>query len=100
MIFDCILGPTLNDLSYVCPAIANTPVSLYQLRLLVFAPSFSLDVRSQLVVPPLATLFANTSRKVLGNHTPVPFPMLRDKPGQQLELEYISMHALRAEATT
>jgi hypothetical protein len=80
VVFNCVLSAPLNALGDVGPVVAQLLVCGNELRLLGGVPGIALDVRAQLVVPPLAALLADAAWKATGNKAPVAFAVLLDQP--------------------
>lgn len=70
MVFDGVVRAALEVLRDDGPLILLHPVLDKQNEFLFQAPLVLLDARVQVVVPPLATLFANASREVMGDMGP------------------------------
>ena len=80
MIFNRIFRPSRYQLCNIRPFITQFLMCVDQQLLFCLVPGVSLDIRSQLVVPPLSTLLADPPREISRYEAPVSFAMLMNKP--------------------
>ena len=76
MVLDCIVGSAGDQLGYLGPLIAPLLVSVVDDSVLLVGPGGLLDLRVEMVVPPLSTLLTNPSFQVFGNQSPSLRPVL------------------------
>ena len=75
-------GPTRDDVGDVRPAVARLLVRRDEQRLLRLGPRAALDVRAQVVVPPLAALLADAPVQHPRDRAPLARAVLIHQPAQ------------------
>lgn len=68
--------------------------------LFLHAPGISVDLRVELMVPPLPTLLANTALEECGDEAPLTLTILVHKPKADKEMTKSDMHHSRVELTS
>lgn len=71
MILDCIVCSARHVLGDLCPLIAIHRVVFDDIVLLLLRPRLFGDARVEMIVPSFATLLANSTMQMLGNHRPL-----------------------------
>ncbi len=70
MIFNRVISSTIQNLCYFCPFVADSTVIEIKDPFLFITPSYFLNFRVEMIVPPFSALFTNSSRKMFSDLSP------------------------------
>ncbi len=79
MILDGVVCAAFENFGDLSPLVAVVSMHQVENPLLLAAPANLLDLRVQVIVPPLAALLPNTTREVLSNQRPFLGPIFIDE---------------------
>lgn len=84
MVLDRVISSSWQKFGYFCPSISHSLMSLDDKHIFIICPFFFFDVRIQVVMPSLSTLFSNSSWEWVSNSRPTPSSILQDHISENL----------------